>query len=376
MSKKKIVFLTGTRADFGKLKSLIKISQDSELFDVHIFVTGMHMIAKYGKTIIEVQKSGFKNIYPFINHNDIDHMDRNLAKTIEGFSSYVAELKPDLIIVHGDRIEALAGAIVGSLNNILVAHIEGGEVSGTIDELIRHGVSKLSHIHLTSNDEAKNRLIQMGEDKDSVFTIGSPDLDMMVSKDLPKLDFVKNYYQISFEKYAILMFHPVTTEVKKVKKQIKLLVDCIIKSNLNYIVIFPNNDLGSDIIIQEYERIQNNPNIKIYPSLRFEYFLVLLKNAQFIIGNSSAGVREAPYYNLPTINLGSRQNNRIKSNTIQTIDFTKDGILNKIDESLKNTFVKKDVDFGDGDSDKKFFELIKNDAFWEISNQKQFRDLA
>lgn len=376
MNKKKVVYLTGTRADFGKLKSLIKITQNSELFEVHIFVTGMHMLSKYGKTIIEVEKSGFKNIYPFINHDDIEHMDRNLAKTIEGFSHFISEIKPDMIVVHGDRIEAMAGAIVGSLNNILVAHVEGGEISGTIDELIRHSVSKLSHIHLVSNEEAKKRLIQMGEYEESVFNIGSPDLDLMNSKDLPTLDFVKNYYDIDFKDYAIVAFHPVTTEVKDLKKQIKLLVDEIINSGLNYIVIFPNNDLGSNIILNEYERFENIKNIKVFPSIRFEYFLVLLKNTKFIIGNSSVGVREAPYYQIPTINIGNRQKNRVKSNTIKSVDFHKEQISQSINEALKIGKVEKDVDFGDGNSDKKFFELLKSEEVWKISNQKQFRDLV
>jgi UDP-N-acetylglucosamine 2-epimerase (hydrolysing) len=375
MNKKKIVFLTGTRADFGKIKSLIKITQESDIFDVHIFVTGMHMISKYGKTIIEIEKSGFKNIYPFINHDDIIHMDRNLAKTIEGFSHYIGEIKPNLIIVHGDRIEAMAGAIVGSLNNVLVAHIEGGELSGTIDELIRHSISKLSHIHLTSNEEAKKRLIQMGEEESSVFTIGSPDLDVMNSKKLPSLDFVKNYYEISFDKYAILMFHPVTTEVDKIKEQVKTLVDSILESNMNYIIIYPNNDLGSNIILDEYERFKNSKRIKIFPSLRFEYFLVLLKNAKFIIGNSSAGIREAPYYEIPTINIGNRQKNRSLSKNILNIDFEKVLILNGIERVLTLGKMKKDIDFGDGNSDKKFLKLLKSELFWEISNQKQFRDL-
>lgn len=155
MNKKKIVFLTGTRADFGKIKSLIRITQESKKYEVHIFATGMHMNSKYGATVDEIVKSGFENIYKFINHDTIENMDRTLAKTIEGFSLYVGEIKPELIVVHGDRVEALAGAIVGSLNNILVTHIEGGEISGTIDELIRHAVSKMSHIHLVANDEAK-----------------------------------------------------------------------------------------------------------------------------------------------------------------------------------------------------------------------------
>lgn len=375
MSRKKIVFLTGTRADFGKLKSLITITQNSNLFDVHIFVTGMHMISKYGKTINEIYKSGFKNIYPYINHDNIDHMDRNLAKTIEGFSHYILELKPDLIVIHGDRIEAMAGAIVGSLNNILVAHIEGGEVSGTIDELIRHSISKLSHIHLTSNDEAKKRLIQMGEYESSIFTIGSPDLDVMNSKDLSNLDFVKDYYQISFPKYAILMLHPVTTEVDKLQSQVKILVDCLKSSSLNYIVIFPNNDIGSDIILNEYKRFEKDSRFKVFPSLRFEYFLVLLKNAQFAIGNSSAGVREAPYYNIPTINLGNRQNNRVKSKNIISIDFKEESIVSAINLALSFEKIPRDIDFGDGNSDKKFFELLQKKDFWEISNQKQFKDL-
>lgn len=375
MSKKIIVFLTGTRADFGKIKSLIKITQESELFDVHIFVTGMHMIEKYGKTIIEIEKSGFKNIYPFINHDDIDHMDRNLSKTIDGFSHYIAEIKPDLIVVHGDRIEAMAGAIVGSLNNILVTHIEGGEVSGTIDELIRHSISKLSHIHLTSNNEANRRLIQMGEDSNCVFNIGSPDLDVMNSKDLPSLEFVKDYYGIDFEKFAIVMLHPVTTETNKLKAQVKIFVDSLIESNQNYIIIYPNNDMGSDIILQEYERLLDSKKFKIYPSLRFEYFLVLLKNAQFMIGNSSAGVREAPYYNIPAINIGNRQNNRVKSNTIVSIDFIKEDIVHSIQNALTIGKLEKDVDFGDGNSDKKFYELLQQKSFWNISNQKQFKDL-
>ena len=303
-------------------------------------------------------------------------MDRNLAKTIEGFSHYILDLKPDLIVVHGDMIEAMAGAIVGSLNNILVAHIEGGEVSGTIDELIRHSISKLSHIHLTSNEEAKKRLIQMGEYESSIYPIGSPDLDVMNSKDLPSLDFVKEYYKISFKDYSILMFHPVTTEVDKLKNQVKILIDCLEASSLNYIVIYPNNDIGSDLILEEYKRVENNPKFKIFPSLRFEYFLVLLKNAQFAIGNSSAGIREAPYYNIPTINLGNRQNNRVKSKNIISIDIEMQKIISSINLALSFEKLPRDIDFGDGNSDKKFLKLLQTKELWKVSKQKQFKDLT
>ncbi len=372
---KKIVFLTGTRADFGKIKSLIKIAQNSNLFDIYIFVTGMHMIDKYGKTINEIYKSNFDNIYPFINHDDIEHMDRNLAKTIDGFSHYIGEINPDLIIVHGDRIEAMAGAIVGSLNNILVAHIEGGEISGTIDELIRHSISKLSHIHLVSNKEAKNRLIQMGEKNTSIFTIGSPDLDIMNSKDLPSLEFVKKYYDINFNDYSILMFHPVTTEINDIKNQTKELVGSILKSGKQYIVIYPNNDLGSNYILDEYQKLNNNPNIKIFPSLRFEYFLILLKNTQFVIGNSSTGLREAPYYNIPTINIGSRQHNRAISRNIINCECVQDEILKAINKASNLNLSSKDINFGDGKSDKLFLKLLKTTDIWNTPQQKQFQDI-
>jgi len=375
MNKKKIVFLTGTRADFGKLKSLIKITQNSNHYEVHIFATGMHMNSKYGLTSDEIYKAGFKNIYTYINHDKIEYMDRTLAKTIDGFSHYIAEIKPDLIVVHGDRVEAMAGAIVGSLNNILVAHIEGGEVSGTIDELIRHSVSKLSHIHLVTNQEAKQRLLQLGELESSIFVIGSPDLDLMDSKNLPTLSESKTYYNIEFDEYAIAMYHPVTTEYNNIKQNIKEFVDALIESKLNYILIYPNNDLGSIEILEEYERLKDNPKVKIFPSLRFEYFLKLLKNAKFMIGNSSAGIREAPFYKIPTVNIGTRQENRVILDSVINCSNDKKEILDSINVVLKEKFHFVDCEFGSGNSDKLFFNILSDDNFWKINCQKQFQEL-
>ncbi len=376
--KNKIVFLTGTRADFGKLKSLISASQKLDDYEVHIFATGMHLNNKYGKTIDEIYKCGFKNIYPFINHDRADLMDRVLSATINGFSRYVAEIDPDLIIVHGDRVEALAGAIVGSLNNILVAHIEGGEKSGTIDELIRHAVSKMSHIHLVANHDAKKRLLQLGERGQSIFVIGSPDLDIMASNTLADLNSVTAYYDITFDSYGILLFHPVTTEIDSWEESTREVVDAIIESKKNYIVIYPNNDLGSEIIINGYKRFQNSPRIKIFPSLRFEYFLVLLHNADFIIGNSSAGIREAPYYNVPTINIGTRQHERGNASTIWHCNYKKTEILDLITQTKKASKVavnkRTTSSFGCGNSTGLFINLLNNGVFWGLRKQKSFQD--
>ena len=377
---KKIVFLTGTRADFGKLKSLMSISQNSPEFEVHIFVTGMHMNSIYGSTVDEVVKAGFKNIYKYINHNSGETMDRTLAKTIEGFSQYVSHIKPDLIVVHGDRVEALAGSIVGSLNNILVSHIEGGEVSGTIDELIRHSVSKMSHIHLVANIEAMKRLIQLGEYEKSVFIIGSPDLDLMNEENLPDFNSAKSYYDIPFDSYAIAMFHPITTEYKKIKTYAKYFVDALIKSNQNYILIYPNNDLGSQEILDEIKRLEPLNKIKIFPSLRFEYFLRFLKESLFIIGNSSAGIREAPFFGVPTVDIGTRQNNRAKLDSIFNCSYEVDDILEATKKSLLYNLKAKEINkadfyFGEGRSDKLFLELLNSTEFWQISHQKQFQEI-
>ena len=279
-----------------------------------------------------------------------------------------------MIVVHGDRVEALAGAIVGSLNNILVSHIEGGEVSGTIDELIRHAVTKMSHLHFVANKEARTRLIHLGEKKDSIYEIGSPDIDIMLSNKLPELKDVKEHYDLTFDEYSILMFHPVTTEFEYVEIQSKNVVEAVIESGKKYVVIYPNNDLGSDKILKSYEALSRNSNFKIFPSIRFEYFLVLLKNAQFIIGNSSAGIREAPYYNLPTINIGTRQNNRAVAKSIINTDYTVESILNSI-HLLKEYEDNMNVNFGKGKSDELFFEIVNSERFWENSKQKVFVDL-
>jgi len=371
---KKIIFLSGTRADYGKLKPLIKATSDDPNYDVHVFVTGMHMLEKYGATAREILKEVW-NVYLYNNQAFSSHMEIVLSNTIFGFSHYVKEIKPDLIIIHGDRVEALAGAVVGSFNNIIVAHIEGGELSGTIDELIRHSVTKLVHIHFVANEEAKKRLVQMGEVESSIHIIGSPDIDIMFSDTLPSCEEVFKYYEINFSRYAILIYHPVSTEKDKIERHIKALVDAVVETNFNYIVVFPNNDPGSEIIFKEYNRFQGLSNFKVYPSIRFERFLVLLKNCTFIIGNSSVGIREAPIYSVPTINIGNRQNNRFSHESIFSVEEDKDEILKCIKKVVENSYsFSPSYFFGDGNCIPKFVEVLKNKGFWETRTQKQFVD--
>jgi len=373
---KKVVFITGTRADYGKLKALMLMLEHSDKFEVYVFVCGMHLSKTFGSTYLEVVQDGYKNIHVAYGLKQAQDASANLGDTISYFSGYVDSVEPDMIIVHGDRIDALAGAVVGALHNIMVGHIEGGELSGTIDESIRHAISKFAHVHFVCTEEARERLIQLGEEKARIHVIGSPDIDIMMSKNLPSIDDAKKRYDISFDKYAILMYHPVTTEYSLIGEHINKVVDGVIDSKENYIVIYPNSDLGSEVILHEYDRLRDNSHFKIFPSLRFEYFLTFLKNAKYIIGNSSAGVREAGIYGIPAIDIGTRQNGRYKSVSAKNIVHVNEDseqivdAINKAERSLAETF-----DFGDGNSSIRFFKIIEDPWFWKVDIQKRFIDL-
>ncbi len=373
---KKIIFTTGTRADYGKIKSILINLQKNKKFEVFLFVTGMHNLKTYGSTYDEIYKDKIKNITRFNNQKKNDGMETMLSKTIDGFKKYVDKIKPDLIIVHGDRVEALACAIVGSLNNIKVGHIEGGEISGTIDEVLRHSISKLCNFHFVTNNLAKKRLIQMGEINSNIFTIGSPDVDLILRKDLPSIEKTKKRYQINFINYAIAIFHPVTNELYNLKKEINVFVDSIIKSKKNFILIYPNNDNGTDVILNKYKKIKSN-KIKIFPSIRFEYYLSLLKNSNFIIGNSSSGIMEAPYYGIPTIDLGNRQLNRVKLDSIINLSLNQKKIIKYINFfSSKKIEYKKTLFFGKGNSSKKFIQILNKKNIWKYENKKQFNEIS
>ena len=374
-STHRVVFLTGTRADYGKLKPLALRLVEHPEFDVHIFATGMHVLHKYGATARAVMRE-FGNVHLYNNQTSASGMDVVLSNTIQGFSNYISQLETDMIIVHGDRPETLAGAIVGSFNNILVSHIEGGEVSGTIDELIRHSVSKLSHLHFVANDDARGRLIQLGEIPSNIFSIGSPDIDIMLSDTLPRIDDVLEHYNIAFQSYALALYHPVTTELKDLKKATTEYISALQESDVNYIVVLPNNDLGCEIVEQQLESLRNNPRFKVFPSIEFESFLTLLHHSLFVIGNSSVGIREAPIYNKWSVNIGSRQQSRSEACTIYNVDNDREDINRAIAHVLNNSpSPETNYEFGDGKSVDRFMGIIQDRDIWSMSTQKQFVQL-
>ncbi len=375
MGVKRILFLTGTRADYGKMKPLMRALEKDKDFELFVFVCGMHLSEKFGNTYMEVLKDGYRNVYIAYGAGQTQSSSVNLGGTISCLSGYVEGIKPDMVVVHGDRMDALAGAVVGALHNIFVAHIEGGELSGTIDESIRHAISKFAHIHFVCNREAKSRLIQLGEEEGRIFVIGSPDIDIMMSESLPSLEAVCRKYELDFSRYGILMYHPVTTEYGEIGQKIRAVVAAAGDRHRNYIVIYPNNDLGSEVILNEYKRFAGNGRFRVYPSLRFECFLTLLKNADFIMGNSSAGVRESGVYGIPALDIGTRQNGRYslqKAANVQHVTEDYEEILAALDRTDRYRIPA--LLYGRGDSTALFMEIVRKPEFWNTEIQKHFVD--
>jgi UDP-N-acetylglucosamine 2-epimerase (hydrolysing) len=255
-------------------------------------------------------------------------------------------------------------------------HIEGGELSGTIDGVIRHAVSKLSHIHLVANEEARKRLLQLGEDSNTIHIIGSPDLDIMLSPALPTLAEAKSRYEIEFDSYFIAIFHPVTTDLDASAIAATEFVNGLIDSGENFIVIHPNNDTGFEQIISEYTKLSDHSKrFRQFESLRFEHFLVLLKNANGIVGNSSAGIREAPLYGIPSIDVGDRQRGRHDNASISQVPAQAKEIVAAIQRAKQQGQTNSEQEFGDGKSTERFTELLHSGVLFEARVDKVFVDL-
>ena len=365
-----LLFVTGTRADFGKLEPLALAAREAG-FAVRFFVTGMHMMDRYGRTKIEVQRV-FES-FEFLNQREGDPQDIVLAKTVVGFSDYLSETRPDLVIVHGDRVEALACALVCATNYIRCAHVEGGEVSGTIDEIFRHCNSKLAWCHFVSSEAARERVLKLGEAPETVFAIGSPELDKHGAASGVTIAEVKARYGIPFGDYGICIFHPVTSEQATMGVQADALFAALDASGRNFVVILPNNDPGSEAIFAAIDRLPA-ARFRRIPSMRFAYFSELMKNAACMVGNSSAGVREAPFLGIPSLDIGTRQTNRAEAPSVHHAA-AGDGaaIAAFLAEDWGRRYAP-DKAFGEGRAADRFVAVLREPAFWARGFQKEFRD--
>ncbi len=374
-TRRRILFVTGTRADYGKLKSIIRAVDGTPEFDYTIFATGMHLLAKYGRTWKEIEKDGFSEIFLHFNQDHYTDfmMDRVLADTIRGLSHYVAEHAVDLIVVHGDRVEALAGAIVGSLNGILVAHIEGGELSGTVDELMRHTITKMSHLHFVSNAEARDRVVGMGEYAEKVFVIGSPNIDIMLSGDLPSIEEVRRHYELLDRPFALFALHPVVGESEGLYEGTSGLLDALAAAGRYVVALYPNNDPGSSEILRALMERESTACLRLLPSMKFESYLTALRHAAVLVGNSSSGIHEAPIYGVPSVNVGSRQHNRFRCGSIVNVPFEVDLVMRAVESVWAERF-QPTTSFGTGASAQAFLQIIGTTETWDTRVLKQFQD--
>lgn len=365
-----IAFVTGTRADFGKLQPLA-IAAARRGFKIKYFVTGMHLLHRYGDTRREVRRESVGDVYEFINQSPGDSHERVLAKTMQGFGDWVTEHPADLVVIHGDRVEALAVALVCAMRYLPCAHVEGGEISGTIDEVYRHCNTKLCRYHFVSSESAARRVISLGENPSDTFVVGSPELDIHGAPSTVNLTEVYRRYEIPFTEFGIAVFHPVTSEIETLEAQATALFGALEASLRNFIVICPNNDPGTEAINAVIAQLPSE-YFRVIPSMRFSYFSELMKAASVIVGNSSLGVREAPFLGIPSLNVGTRQHNRATSSSIFHTEATNTPMIQAFLRDQWGKRFESSASFGTGNASERFSDIICNSTFWERSRQKTF----
>lgn len=361
---RKIFIVTERRADFSRFKPIIKLIQKSKKLKYILVVTGNHLLKEYGYSIKEIRKEKIKisQTFPMFLKRRKDNgseMVSGLGIAIQKLSEILSKHNPDIILSGFDIGANLAVTIVGAHMNIPVAHIQGGEVSGTIDESIRHAMSKFAHYHFAANNDAKKRLIRMGEKKQNIYSVGCPSIDALLDeKDCSKV-YIKKKFKIDLEKkFLILIQHPVTSEINS-GYQITNTLKAVKKIDIDKLIIYPNNDAGSKKII----KVINSSGFKIARTLNLREYKTILSKASLLIGNSSSGIHEAATFKIPVINIGTRQSGRLKPPNVISATYNARDIRKKINYVLNNKFFIKKMQFlknpyGDGKTSKRIVRLL------------------
>lgn len=353
--KYKIVIFSGNRAEYGLLKPIIRVVKESKYFNYYLVISGAHLDKNFGNTISEIKKDGFKV------HNElkmIKNKETNLStplaisEVVEKYSKTLFKIKPDIAMVYADRFEGFGALVASTQMNIKTVHIEGGDLTegGALDDSIRHAMSKLAHLHFTTNHQASQRLKIMGEESWRIKTVGFPAIDLINDGDYAKFHELKKFLKINFDNPIILFTqHSVTTEFEKSKFQINeslIALKKLLKENINVIITYPNNDTGGILIIKEIEKFKklnkNFKNLLVVRSLgrkRYHGILALSKNRKFriaCVGNSSSGIKETPVFKCPTVNIGSRQDSRLRSENVIDTDYDRSKIYKACKKALYN----------------------------------------
>jgi len=353
---RKILYITGTRADYGLMRSVLREIESHPRLELEIAATGMHLMEEFGRTIEEVKKDGFKihEIDATYEKDDKESMLNFIGKFIQLLAKKIEEINPDIILLLGDRGEMLAGAIVGAYLTIPTAHLHGGEVTSTVDELARHAITKLAHIHLPPTEKSAERIIKMGEDPLNVFVVGPPGIDSILNENLIEPTELSKKYDLELSKPILLLLqHPVTTDAEDAPAHIRETLEAIVELRHQTIAIYPNADAGGREIIEVIKEYEKYPFIKMFKSIPHKEYLSLMKIASVMVGNSSSGIIEAPSFGLPAINIGSRQEGRERAENVIDVDYDKEQIKAAIkkaldDENFKGKVKNCKSPYGDG----------------------------
>ena len=365
----RILFFTGSRSEWGYIKPIIKLCKEQDI-KYNICATNTHVLDSYGLSINEIKKDGFKvsdEIYMTLDGYNTYSSTKSLGIVMMSFLDVVQRIKPDWILLAGDRGETLIASIVAAYTNTPLAHIQAGELSGNIDGQARHAIGKFAHIHFASNKDAANRLKKLGEENFRIKTVGAPQLDdihknLKEFNDIKKL--LKGYGLDKIKNYSLIIFHPVVEEYSETKKIFKNFIKCM--KNTNYekrFWISPNSDAGAHFIKDIFLNERDIDDI-LFDNLPRYQFLTLMKNASAIIGNSSAGIIESPSFKIPAINIGRRQKNRLKAkNVINIENYSENKLMLALKKINSKNFKKKIQNiknpYGIGDSSKKILEILK-----------------
>jgi len=378
--KRKISVTTGTRAEYGIMRSVLEAIAKSKKLELHLIVTGMHLSKKYGMTINEIIKDGFRiySSFDMLSKEDSNYsMSKALGEGIVSFTKIFYKLKPDINLILGDRDEMLASALAAYHLNIPNAHIHGGDKSqGGIDEYNRHAITKISNIHFAATSRSKERILKMGENPKFVFHTGSPSIDEIIKKPITIKKSLEKKYGINLNgKDILLIQHPVTTQTRQSGKQIMNTLKAIVKIGENTIAIAPNSDPGNGLIFKHLRTFSKKYDfIKMYNTLPRNDFLGLLKNCGALVGNSSSGMIEASYFDTPVVNIGIRQKGREKGSNVIEVEDSINSIYSGILRAFKKhkKFHKGNL-YGKGNAAAKIvkhLEKIKLDE--ELINKQIF----
>ena len=375
---RKVFILVERRADYSRYKPILEKLKADPFFETYLVVTGICLLENHGKDISYIENDGFEinATIPMFDPDTEDsggEMVRSMARVLSGVVTELEKAKPDVVLSGFDIGGNFAVTVAAAHMNIPVAHIQGGEVTGSIDESIRHAMSKFSHIHFPATEDARNRLIKIGENPEDVYVVGCPSIDVLVNTPYVDKAVLEAKYNLDFSKpFVIMIQHPVTTEMKSSLDQIKETIDVIKRMDIQALALLPNNDAGHSKIIEEIK----NSGIKWYPSLSTIDFINIYRNAWALVGNSSSGIHETPTFKIPAVNIGNRQMGRERAANVIDVPNNANAIeagINKalFDEEFK-AFVKTlENPYGIGNSSEQIVKLLKEVSF-EGKIQKVF----